>query len=98
MAKETSVYENDGAVKLLGFVSHRRYRRFKNHFENRKKKEEFKQVYEPDRSLVLQRSVFGGSAWEWNQERHQFYLHQFLKEQPDLNYRNPLVLQEMKVH
>ncbi|XP_021941641.1 maltase 1-like isoform X2 [Zootermopsis nevadensis] len=42
------------------------------------------------------RSVFGGSAWEWNQERHQFYLHQFLKEQPDLNYRNPWVLQEMK--
>ncbi|XP_023718249.2 probable maltase isoform X2 [Cryptotermes secundus] len=42
------------------------------------------------------RSVFGGSAWEWNQERRQFYLHQFLKEQPDLNYRNPLVLEEMK--
>jgi alpha-glucosidase len=54
-------------------------------------------IYEPHPSLVLQRSVFGGSAWEWNQERRQFYLHQFLKEQPDLNYRNPLVLEEMKV-
>lgn len=48
-------------------------------------------------SLVLQKSVFGGSAWEWNQDRWQFYLHQFLKEQPDLNYRNHLVVQEMKV-
>ncbi len=39
-------------------------------------------------------SVFGGSAWEWHEGRQQFYLHNFLKEQPDLNYHNPDVQQE----
>lgn len=36
-------------------------------------------------------SVFGGSAWEWDDLTGQFYLHSFLKEQPDLNWRNPAV-------
>ncbi|XP_051858906.1 LOW QUALITY PROTEIN: maltase 1 [Drosophila albomicans] len=40
-------------------------------------------------------SVFSGSAWEWNEEREQYYLRQFTKGQPDLNYRNPAVLQAM---
>ncbi|CAD7012690.1 unnamed protein product [Ceratitis capitata] len=35
------------------------------------------------------------SAWSWNEERHQYYLHQFLAKQPDLNYRNPNVRQTM---
>lgn len=39
-------------------------------------------------------SIFGGSAWEWHEERGQYYLHNFLKEQPDLNYHNPAVQQE----
>jgi len=34
-------------------------------------------------------SVFGGSAWEWDTKTNQYYLHSFLKEQPDLNWRNP---------
>lgn len=41
-------------------------------------------------------SVFHGSAWTWQPERGQFYLHQFTRQQPDLNYRNPLVVQEME--
>ena len=44
----------------------------------------------------LQVSVFRGSAWEFNEERGQFYLHQFVAGQPDLNYRNPAVLEEMR--
>lgn len=36
-------------------------------------------------------SVFGGSAWEWDENTGQYYLHSFLKEQPDLNWRNPEV-------
>ncbi len=36
-------------------------------------------------------SVFGGSAWEWDAQTGQYYLHSFLKEQPDLNWRNPAV-------
>ena len=40
-------------------------------------------------------SIFRGSAWTWRPEREQFYLHQFDPGQPDLNYRNPDVKQEM---
>ena len=36
-------------------------------------------------------SVFGGSAWTWNARRGQYYLHNFLIEQPDLNVHNPEV-------
>lgn len=36
-------------------------------------------------------SVFGGSSWEWNTGRMQYYLHNFLKSQPDLNFHNPEV-------
>jgi alpha-glucosidase len=34
-------------------------------------------------------SVFGGRAWEWDEATGQYYYHMFLKEQPDLNWRNP---------
>lgn len=40
-------------------------------------------------------SVFGGSAWEWDEATGQFYYHGFLKEQPDLNWRNPEVQEAM---
>ncbi len=40
-------------------------------------------------------SVFGGSAWEWDEATGQFYYHAFLKEQPDLNWRNPEVQDAM---
>jgi alpha-glucosidase len=40
-------------------------------------------------------SVFGGSGWEWDQHTGQYYYHGFLKEQPDLNWRNPHVQEAM---
>jgi alpha-glucosidase len=36
-------------------------------------------------------SMFAGPAWEWDEATAQYYLHMFLKEQPDLNWRNPQV-------
>jgi alpha-glucosidase len=36
-------------------------------------------------------SFFGGPAWTWDPQRGQFYLHTFLPQQPDLNWRNPAV-------
>ncbi|TKT82722.1 alpha-glucosidase [Aquamicrobium sp. LC103] len=33
-------------------------------------------------------SIFGGSAWQWDTRRQQYYLHNFLAEQPDLNFHN----------
>ena len=40
-------------------------------------------------------SLFGGSAWEYDHNSGQYYLHSFLKEQPDLNWDNPKVREEM---
>ena len=36
-------------------------------------------------------AMFGGCAWTWDARRRQYYLHNFLPEQPDLNVRNPAV-------
>ena len=33
-------------------------------------------------------SVFSGTAWTWSSKRRQYYLHQFLSSQPDLNFNN----------
>jgi len=40
-------------------------------------------------------SCFGGSAWEYDAHTEQYYYHAFLREQPDLNWRNPEVAEEM---
>ncbi len=40
-------------------------------------------------------SIFGGSAWEWDGERMQYYMHNFLAEQPDLNLHHPDVQAEL---
>ena len=41
------------------------------------------------------RGVFGGPAWEFDASSGQYYLHSFLVEQPDLNWRNPEVVEAM---
>ncbi|WP_018607628.1 alpha-glucosidase family protein [Uliginosibacterium gangwonense] len=40
-------------------------------------------------------SVFGGVAWQWDSRRCQYYLHNFLTSQPDLNFYNPAVQDAM---
>ena len=40
-------------------------------------------------------SCFGGSAWEFDAASGQYYYHAFLREQPDLNWRNPEVVEAM---
>jgi alpha-glucosidase len=40
-------------------------------------------------------AVFGGPAWEWDNKTEQYYMHSFLVEQPDLNWRNPEVEEAM---
>ncbi len=40
-------------------------------------------------------SVFGGSGWQWDEKTGQYYYHAFLREQPDLNWRNPKVQEAM---
>ncbi|RBW65134.1 glucohydrolase [Vibrionales bacterium C3R12] len=42
-----------------------------------------------------QGSIFGGSAWEWDEATQQYYFHLFSKRQPDLNWENPKVQQEV---
>ncbi|MPQ29555.1 alpha-glucosidase [Brochothrix thermosphacta] len=40
-------------------------------------------------------SIFSGGAWEWDETTEQYYLHYFLKEQPDLNWENPKLREEI---
>lgn len=40
-------------------------------------------------------SLFGGPAWTWDPRRRQYYLHNFLSSQPDLNFHNPEVQEHM---
>ena len=41
-------------------------------------------------------SLFGGSAWTLDENSGEYYLHLFAPKQPDLNYHNPKVLEEIK--
>ncbi|MFA7105860.1 MAG: alpha-glucosidase [Candidatus Izemoplasmatales bacterium] len=41
-------------------------------------------------------SFFGGKAWEYSEKRGEYYLHLFAKGQPDLNWDNPLVREDIK--
>ena len=40
-------------------------------------------------------SVFSGSVWEWDEQTQEYYLHYFTKKQPDLNWENPKVREEI---
>ncbi len=40
-------------------------------------------------------SIFGGSAWQWDARRRQYYLHHYLRGQPNLNWHNQEVVEAM---
>jgi alpha-glucosidase len=40
-------------------------------------------------------SIFGGSAWQWDARRRQYYLHHYLRGQPNLNWHNEEVVKTM---
>jgi alpha-glucosidase len=40
-------------------------------------------------------SIFGGSAWEYDEKTEEYYLHVFSRKQPDLNWENPNVRQDL---
>ena len=48
-----------------------------------------------DEPLFDRQSTFGGSAWEYDSLTNQYYFHEFAKGQPDLNWENPIVLDEI---
>ena len=48
-----------------------------------------------DEPLFDNQSTFGGSAWEYDEVTKQYYFHEFAVEQPDLNWENPKVLDEI---
>ena len=41
------------------------------------------------------KAAVGGGVWQWDKATKQYYMHSFFKEQPDLNWRNPAVRQEI---
>jgi alpha-glucosidase len=49
----------------------------------------------PDERPNNWKAAFGGDAWTWDEATGQWYLHLFLPEQPDLNWRNPEVVEAM---
>ena len=40
-------------------------------------------------------SVFNGSVWKWNEATEEYFLHLYTQKQPDLNWENPKVRQEV---
>lgn len=42
------------------------------------------------------KSCFGGEAWEYVESLNQYYFHEFAKEQPDLNFDNPKIMEEIE--
>ena len=50
---------------------------------------------EKDKKPNNWKSVFSGSAWKWNEQTKEYFLHLYTKNQPDLNWENPTVRKEV---
>nr|CAD7594636.1 unnamed protein product [Timema genevievae] len=94
-----------GIKVILDFVPNHTSKQHEWFLKSREREEPYTDYYvwrdSPSRSTSTRPpnnwlSVFGGSAWTWDNVRGQYYLHQFTEDQPDLNFRSPAVRQEMK--
>jgi oligo-1,6-glucosidase len=61
-----------------------------------KKEGKYTDYYHWEPKKVNWSGFFGGDAWEYNEERGEYYLHLFAKEQPDLNWDNKDVRDDIK--
>nr|CAD7415550.1 unnamed protein product [Timema poppensis] len=95
-----------GIKVILDFVPNHTSKQHEWFLKSRQREEPYTDYYvwrdSPGRSTSIRPpnnwlSVFGGSAWTWDNVRGQYFLHQFTEDQPDLNFRCPAVRQEMKV-
>ena len=50
---------------------------------------------EKDKKPNNWKSVFSGSAWKWNEQTKEYFLHLYTENQPDLNWENPTVRKEV---
>ena len=50
---------------------------------------------EKDKKPNNWKSVFSGSAWKWNEQTKEYFLHLYTKNQPDLNWENPTLRKEV---
>lgn len=86
-----------GIKLIMDFVANHTSSQHKWFSEARKSKDNpYRDYYVwADEPLTDWESVFGGSAWEYDEATKQYYLHSFAVGQPDLNWENPKVQQEM---
>lgn len=86
-----------GIKLIMDFVANHTSNEHKWFKEARKSKDNpYRDYYYwADEPLNDWRTDFGGSAWEYDDVAGQYYLHSFTPEQPDLNWENPKVREEM---
>ncbi len=64
--------------------------------KSRENDEKYKDYYIWEKEPNNWTSFFGGTCWEYDEKRKEYYMHLFGKAQPDLNYHNPHVIEEIK--
>lgn len=86
-----------GIKLIMDFVGNHTSAEHKWFKESRKSKDNpYRDYYYwADEPLNDWKSVFGGSAWQYDEATNQYYLHSYAVGQPDLNWENPKVREEM---
>ena len=94
-ASEILTEKRDELEDISGFPvdQRKREKRKEKRDSNRKRIENKAEQYRPPNNWFSQ---FEGLAWEYNEQRGQYYLHIFARKQPDLNMDNPRVREEVK--